>query len=64
MEIITIDMLAHHLEDVLTWRQLRKLAKQNRIKQYSYLGKKALATALAIQSFNRAKRNGISHPKQ
>jgi hypothetical protein len=60
----TIDQLAEHLTDILTWRQLRRLAKQNKLTQYSYLGKKQLATVLAIQTFNRAQRNAISNPKQ
>jgi hypothetical protein len=42
--------------EVLTWRQLRKLAKKNRIHQYSYLNKKGLATVLAYQAFNKASR--------
>ena len=49
--------LAHHLADVLTWRQLRKLAKRNKIHQYSYLNKKGLATVLAYYAFNRASRS-------
>lgn len=60
----TIDQLAHHLEDILTWRQLRKLARKNKLTQYSYLGKKQLAMLLSIQSYNRAQRNAISNPKQ
>jgi hypothetical protein len=60
----TIDQLANHLEDILTWRQLRKIAKKNKITQYSYLGKKQLAMILAIQTFNKAQRNAIPNPKQ
>jgi primosomal protein N'' len=60
----TIDQLAHHLEDILTWRQLRKLARKNKLTQYSYLGKKQLAQLLAIQSYNKAQRNAIPNPKQ
>lgn len=48
--------LADHLVDVLTWRQLRLLAKRNKIHQYSYLNKKGLAKLLAYQAFNRASR--------
>jgi hypothetical protein len=48
--------LATHLSEVLTWRQLRKLAVRNHIHQYSYLNKKGLATVLAYQAFNRASR--------
>ena len=50
------EALAGHLSEVLTWRQLRKLAKRNHIKQYSYLNKKELATVLAYQAFNKASR--------
>ncbi len=60
----TVDQLASHLEDILTWRQLRKIAKKNKLTQYSYLGKKQLATLLAIQTFNKAQRNALSNPKQ
>lgn len=48
--------LAQLLEDTLSWRQLRKLAKRNQIRQYSYLGKRGLALYLAYQADNRAKR--------
>lgn len=60
----TVEQLAQHLEDILTWRQLRKLAKRGRLSQYSYLGKKQLAMMLAINTFNKAQRNAISNPKQ
>lgn len=63
MTTFTIDQLAAHLEDMFTWRQLRKLAKQNKLVQYSYLGKKQLATVLAIQTFNRAQRHAVPNPK-
>jgi hypothetical protein len=46
--------LASHLSETLTWQQLRKLAKKNKIHQYSYLNKKGLATVLAYYAFNRA----------
>lgn len=59
--------LAEHLADVLTWRQLRKLAKRNQIHQYSYLNKKGLALLLALSCFNRASRypsiNGLLSPE-
>jgi hypothetical protein len=60
----TVDQLASHLEDILTWRQLRKLAKRSKLSQYSYLGKKQLAMMLAINTFNKAQRHAISNPKQ
>lgn len=52
----TAEDLALILEDTLTWRQLRQLAKRNRIRQYSYLGKRGLAMCLAYQAANIAKR--------
>jgi hypothetical protein len=55
------EQLAHHLSDVLTWRQLRQLAKRNHIHQYSYLNKKGLATVLAYQAFNKASRSPQIH---
>jgi hypothetical protein len=48
--------LAKILEDVLSWRQLRKLAKINKLKQYSYLGKRGLSLYLAYQAENKLKR--------
>lgn len=60
----TVDQLAAHLEDILTWRQLRKLAQRNKVSQYSYLGKKQLAQILAIQTFNKAQRHALPNPKQ
>jgi hypothetical protein len=48
--------LAEILEDVLSWRQLRKLAKENKLKQYSYLGKRGLSLFLAYQAENKLKR--------
>jgi hypothetical protein len=48
--------LAEILEDVLSWRQLRKLAKINKLKQYSYLGKRGLSLYLAYQAENKLKR--------
>jgi hypothetical protein len=51
--------LAAHLTEILTWKQLRQLAKRNKIHQYSYLSKKGLATILAYYAFNRACRNYV-----
>lgn len=55
------EQLSAHLMEVLTWRQLRKLAKRNKIHQYSYLNKKGLATVLAYQAFNKASRHPQIH---
>ena len=48
--------LGEILEDTLTWRQLRALARHNQLKQYSYLGKRGLSLSLAGLSINKAKR--------
>lgn len=48
--------LAAILEDVLTWRQLRVLAKTKGMRQYSYLGKRGLSLALACLSINQTRR--------
>jgi hypothetical protein len=58
MELIirSPEELAEILEDVLSWRQLRKLAKENKLKQYSYLGKRGLSLYLAYQAENKLKR--------
>jgi hypothetical protein len=55
------ETLAKHLSEVLTWRQLRKLAKRNNLRQYSYLNKIGLASVLAYQAFNKASRNPQIH---
>lgn len=59
LEIKGPDDLAALLEDTLTWRQLRKLAKRNHIRQYSYLGKRGLSMCLAYQAINRIKRYNV-----
>lgn len=53
--------VAELLEDSLTWRQLRRLAKKNRLRQYSYLNKRYLAQAISFTCFNRLARNGKSN---
>ena len=52
----TIDELASILEDCLTWRQMRALAKRNKLCQYSFLGKRQLAQLLAITTMNKIRR--------
>jgi hypothetical protein len=56
LTVANAEELAQLLEDTLSWRQLRQLAKRNRIRQYSYLGKRGLAVFLAYQAANRLKR--------
>ena len=57
LNIETPDDLAMILEDILTFRQLRRLAKRNKIHQYSYHDKHGLAICLAYQAHNKAKRH-------
>jgi hypothetical protein len=60
----SIDELAAILDDCLTWRQLRSLAKRHKLKQYSYLGKRPLAQLLAITTINKIHRdNALSNTK-
>lgn len=60
----SIDELAAILDDCLTWRQLRSLAKRHKLKQYSYLGKRHLAQLLAITTINKIHRdNALSNTK-
>ena len=47
------DEIAEWLESCCTWRQLRSMAKRNKVLQYSYLTKRQLAQVLAIQTHNR-----------
>jgi hypothetical protein len=61
---ITIDELAAILHDCMTWRQLRQLAKREKLKQYSYLRKEQLAMLLAITTQNKKSRHhAVSHSK-
>jgi len=60
----SIDELAAILDDCLTWRQLRRLAKRHKLRQYSYLGKRHLAQLLAITTINKIHRDhAVSHSK-
>lgn len=61
----TIDELAAILEDCLTWRQMRTLAKRHKLRQYSFLGKRQLSMLLAITAMNKVRRGryAISNPE-
>lgn len=56
LSVDNAEELAQLLEDTLSWRQLRTLAKRNHLRQYSYLGKRGLAVFLAYQAANKLKR--------
>ena len=60
---ITIEELAAILFDCMTWKQLRQLAKREKIRQYSYLRKEHLAMLLAINTHNKKARYAVSDSK-
>jgi len=60
---ITIEELAAILFDCMTWKQLRQLAKREKIRQYSYLRKEHLAMLLAIHTQNKKSRHAVSYSK-
>jgi len=48
--------VASQLQDVLTSRQMRRLCKYHRIRQYSYLPKEEMAMIIAINMLNKLSR--------
>ena len=48
--------VASQLQDVLTFRQMRRLCKYYRIRQYSYLAKEEMAMIIAINMLNKLSR--------
>jgi hypothetical protein len=57
------ETLALILEDVCTFRQLRYLAKRNKVRQYSYLNKRGLSVCLAYAAENKIRRQRITKGK-
>lgn len=55
------ELFAEWLEECLTWRQLRNLAKRHGVRQYSYLNKRRLALSISITAYNRIARKNGSH---
>jgi hypothetical protein len=49
--------VASQLQDLLTFRQMRKLCKHHRIRQYSYLAKDEMAVILALNMLNKISRS-------
>jgi predicted HTH domain antitoxin len=47
---------ASQLQKFLTFRQMRKLCKQRRIRQYSYLAKDEMAMIIALDMVNKLSR--------
>lgn len=48
--------VASQLQGVLTFRQMRRLCKYHRIRQYSYLAKEEMAIIIAINMLNKLSR--------
>jgi hypothetical protein len=48
--------VASQLQDRLTFRQMRRLCKYHRIRQYSYLAKEEMAMIIAINMLNKLSR--------
>jgi len=48
--------VASKLQDVLTFRQMRRLCKYHRIRQYSYLAKDEMAMSIALDMVNKLSR--------
>ena len=48
--------VASQLQGLLTFRQMRKLCKHHRIRQYSYLAKDEMAMSIALDMVNKLSR--------
>ena len=48
--------VASELQGLLTFRQMRRLCKHHRIKQYSYLAKDEMAMIIALDMMNKLSR--------
>ena len=48
--------VASQLRGLLTFRQMRRLCKYHRIRQYSYLAKEEMAMIIAINMLNKLSR--------
>jgi hypothetical protein len=48
--------VASRLQNVLTFRQMRRLCKYHKIRQYSYLAKEEMAMIIAINMLNKLSR--------
>ena len=57
--------VASELQDKLTFRQMRRLCKHHRIKQYSYLAKDELAMIIALDMLNKlSRKHHVSNRKR
>ena len=48
--------VASQLQNLLTFRQMRRLCKQHRIRQYNYLAKDEMAMSIALDMVNKLSR--------
>ena len=57
--------VASELQGSLTFRQMRKLCKHHRIRQYSYLAKDELAMIIALDMLNKlSRKHHVSNRKR
>ena len=48
--------VSRNLQELLTFRQMRRLCKHHRIRQYSYLAKDEMAMLIALDMLNKLSR--------
>ena len=57
--------VASQLQDLLTFRQMRKLCKHHKIRQYSYLAKDEMAMIIALDMLNKlSRKHHVSNRKR
>jgi hypothetical protein len=57
--------VASQLQDLLTFRQMRRLCKYHRIRQYSYLAKDEMAMIIALDMLNKlSRKHHVSNRKR
>jgi hypothetical protein len=57
--------VASQLQGLLTFRQMRRLCKYHRIRQYSYLAKEELAMILSLDMLNKlSRKHHVSNRKR
>lgn len=57
--------VASQLQGLLTFRQMRRLCKHHRIRQYSYLAKDEMAMIIAINMLNKlSRKHHVSNRKR
>jgi hypothetical protein len=57
--------VASQLQGLLTFRQMRRLCKHHRIRQYSYLAKDEMAMIIALDMINKlSRKHHVSNRKR